>query len=86
MVASANGTSNFCTVASDSPNSLRSLDVCLAQRVQHFLFGSRRDLLFDYCLSALNHCLQPQHIFAAQTGNRPSNVYLAACPLAKLAD
>jgi len=58
----------------------------LAQRVQHFLFGRRRHLLLGQRVSALAiHRLQSQHVLAAQTGNRPGKVSLAARPLAKLA-
>src|SRR5579871_451149 len=58
----------------------------LAQRVQHFLLRRRRDLLLCQQVAALAiHRLQPQHVLAAQTGNRSPNVSLAARPLAKLA-
>src|SRR5208283_836671 len=52
----------------------------------HLLLGCRRHLRLRQSISVLAiHCLQSQHIFAAQTANRSGKIGFAACPLAKLA-
>jgi len=67
VVACSSGTSNLCTVASDSPNSPAQLGCRLAQRVQHFFLRRRRHLIVRQRISVLAiHCLQFKYILATQ--------------------
>ena len=86
VVACWRGTSNFCTVARDSPSFAAQPGCRRPQRVQHLFLGRRGHLLLGQRVSILAiHRLQSQHVFAAQTANRSGDVSLAAGPLAKLA-
>ena len=86
MVACASGTSNFCTVASDSPSSPRSFDAASPSVSSTFSL--------DAAVTCSSASVSPLWQFTAfnpstyslpRLANRSGNVSFAARPLAKLA-